>query len=130
MKLLLYPLIFILATTFIIAEDHASFGTPPWQPIGRYTHPDIRESSGIVVSKQFEDVYWTLNDSGNPAVLYATKRNGELINEIKVRGTQNFDWEALGIDDNGQLWIGDIGNNSRMRINLAVVVVKEPNPHH
>ena len=129
MKLLLYPLIFILATTFIIAEDHASFGTPPWQPIGRYTHPDIRESSGIVASKQFEDVYWTLNDSGNPASLYATKRNGELINEIKVRGARNQDWEALGIDDNGQLWIGDIGNNSRMRINLAVVVVKEPNPH-
>ena len=129
MKLLLYPLIFIFATAIAIAEKPVPFGTPPWQPTGRYTHTEIRESSGIVASKQFEDVYWTLNDSGNPAVLYATKRNGELINEIKVRGTQNFDWEALGIDDNGQLWIGDIGNNSRMRINLAVVVVKEPNPH-
>ena len=129
MKLLLYPLIFIFATTIAIAEKPALFGTPPWHPTGRYTHPDIRESSGIVASKQFEDVYWTLNDSGNPASLYATKRNGELINEIKVRGARNQDWEALGIDDNGQLWIGDIGNNSRMRINLAVVVVKEPNPH-
>lgn len=128
MKFLLYPLIFILATTITIAEKPATFGTPPWQPIGRYTHPDIRESSGIVASKQFEGVYWTLNDSGNPATLYATKRNGELIQEIKVRGTRNFDWEAFGIDDKGQLWIGDIGNNSRMRFDLNVVVVKEPNP--
>ena len=128
MKLLFYPLIFILSTTIAIAEDPATFGTPPWQPTGKYTHPDIRESSGIVASKQFEGVYWTLNDSGNPAVLYATKRNGELIREIKVRGSRNFDWEALGIDNQGQLWIGDIGNNSRMRFDLNVVVIKEPNP--
>ncbi len=129
MKLLLYPLIFFFAITTTIAEEFATIGTPPWQPTGKYTHSDIRESSGIVASKQFEGVYWTLNDSGNPAVLYATKRNGELIQEIKVRGTRNFDWEALGIDNKGQLWIGDIGNNSRMRFDLNVVVVKEPNPH-
>ncbi|MDE0316251.1 MAG: hypothetical protein OXM61_15230 [Candidatus Poribacteria bacterium] len=128
MKLLLYPLVFILFTIIAIAEKPVPFGTPPWQPTGRYTHPEIRESSGIVASKQFEGVYWTLNDSGNPAVLYATKRNGELIREIKVRGSRNFDWEALGIDNKGQLWIGDIGNNSRMRFDLNVVVVKEPNP--
>lgn len=128
MKLLIYPLIFILLTSNVIAEEHGSFGIPPWQPIGKYVHPAIRESSGIVASHQFDGVYWTLNDSGNPAVLYATKRNGELIKEIKVRGSLNFDWEALAIDDKGQLWIGDIGNNSRMRFDLNVVVIKEPNP--
>ncbi len=128
MKKLFYTLIFILISTIAIAEELDSLGTPPWKPVGKYTHPDIRESSGIVASRQFDDVYWTLNDSGNPAVLYATKHNGELIQEIKVRGTWNFDWEALSIDDKGQLWIGDIGNNSRMRFNLNVCVVKEPDP--
>lgn len=128
MKLLRYTFIFILTTTITIAEEPISFGTPPWHPTGKYVHQNIKESSGIVVSKQFEGVYWTLNDSGNPAVLYATKRNGELIQEIKVRGSRNFDWEALAIDNAGQLWIGDIGNNSRMRFDLNVVVVKEPNP--
>lgn len=128
MKLLLYSLIFVLISTIVIAEEPDSFGTPPWQPVGKYTHRDIRESSGIVASRRFDGVYWTLNDSGNSAVLYATKRNGELIQEIKVRGTRNFDWEALGIDDKGQLWIGDIGNNSRMRFDLNVSVVKEPDP--
>ena len=105
-----------------------AINTPPWQPVGKYTHPDIRESSGIVASQQFEGVYWTLNDSGNPATLYATKRNGELIREIAVKGSGNFDWEALGIDDKNQLWIGEIGNNSRMRFDLKVVVVAEPDP--
>ena len=102
--------------------------TPPWQPTGKYTHLDIRESSGIVKSQQFEGVYWTLNDSGNPATLYATKLNGELIQEIPVSGLKNFDWEALGIDSENRLWIGEIGNNSRLRQDLKVVVVEEPNP--
>ncbi|MCY4401322.1 MAG: hypothetical protein OXD54_01985 [Candidatus Poribacteria bacterium] len=129
MKLILSTLIFFLTISIVLAEEPSSFGTPPWQPTGKYTHTDIRESSGIVASRQFEGVYWTLNDSGNPAVLYATKRNGELIREIQVNGARNFDWEALGIDDKRQLWIGDIGNNSRMRFNLSVAVVKEPNPN-
>ena len=102
--------------------------TPPWQPTGKYTHPPIQESSGIVTSQQFEGVYWTLNDSGNPAALYATKLNGELIQEIAVSGSGNFDWEALGIDAQNQLWIGEIGNNSTLRQDLKVVVVAEPDP--
>lgn len=105
-----------------------AINTPPWQPVGKYTHPDIRESSGIVASQQFEGVYWTLNDSGNPATLYATKRNGELIQEIAIKGSGNFDWEALGIDNKNQLWIGEIGNNSRLRFDLKVVVIAEPDP--
>ena len=111
-----------------IAEVPDALGIPPWQPIGQYTHPAVQESSGIVPSRQFEGVYWTLNDSGNPAALYATKLNGEFIQEISVQGSQNFDWEALGIDDQNQLWIGEIGNNSRQRTDLKVIVVAEPNP--
>ena len=126
MKLAHALLIFI----FAIGDyaDAVENGSPPWRAAGRYTHLPIRESSGIVKSRQFDGVYWTLNDSGNPATLYATKRNGELIGEIAVKGAGNVDWEALGIDDKNQIWIGEIGNNSRMRIDLKVVVVREPNP--
>ncbi len=129
MNMFRFTVIFFITMTFTAAGQPISFGTPPWQPTGRYTHTAIRESSGIVASRQFEGVYWTLNDSGNPGVLYATKRNGELIREIKVNGLRNFDWEALGIDEKGQIWIGDIGNNSRMRFDLSVSVLKEPNPY-
>ena len=130
MKLLLPLLVFALgigAYAAVAAPSDAP-DTPPWKPIGKYTHPDIQESSGIVTSQQFEGVYWTLNDSGNPATLYATKLNGELIQEIAVQGSENFDWEALGIDSENRLWIGEIGNNSRLRQDLKVVVVVEPDP--
>ena len=126
MKLLSGLLIYVLGIGLSTAA--AAPDTPPWQPVGQYTHPDIRESSGIVTSRQFEGVYWTLNDSGNPATLYATKLNGELIQEVAVKGSGNFDWEALGIDDKNQLWIGEIGNNSRLRFDLKVVFIAEPNP--
>ena len=100
MKQLSRLLVFAISIGLYIAAAVPSdaIDTPPWQPAGKYIHPDIRESSGIVASQQFEGVYWTLNDSGNPATLYATKRNGELIQEIAVKGSRNFDWEALGID--------------------------------
>ncbi len=126
MKLLSHLLVFVLGIG--LSTTAAAPDTPPWQPVGQYTHPDIRESSGIVASRQFEGVYWTLNDSGNPATLYATKLNGELIQEVAIKGSGNFDWEALGIDDKNQLWIGEIGNNSRLRFDLKVVVIAEPNP--
>ena len=128
----LRPLLLIFAVglglSTAVAAPQDTLDTPPWQPVGHYAHPDIRESSGIVKSRQFEGVYWTLNDSGNPAALYATKLNGELIQKIAVQGSRNFDWEALGIDDKNQLWIGEIGNNSRLRFDLKVVVVAEPDP--
>ena len=126
MKLLSHLLVFTIGIG--LYAPAAVIDTPPWQPAGKYIHPDIKESSGIVASRQFEGVYWTLNDSGNPATLYATQLNGELIQEIAVKGSGNFDWEALGIDDKNQLWIGEIGNNSRLRFDLKVVVVAEPDP--
>ncbi len=128
-SLLLMFAISIGFCTAVAAAPQDPIDTPPWQPTGQYTHPDIRESSGIVASRQFEGVYWTLNDSGNPAALYATKLNGELIQKIAINGSRNFDWEALGIDDKNQLWIGEIGNNSRLRFDLKVVVVAEPDPY-
>ena len=130
MKLLSHLLIFGICIGIFttVAAPQDTLNTPPWQPVGQYIHPDIRESSGIVASRQFEGIYWTLNDSGNPAALYATKLNGELIQEIAVQGSRNFDWEALAIDDKNQLWIGEIGNNSKLRFDLKVVVVAEPDP--
>jgi hypothetical protein len=38
------------------------------------------------------------------------------------------DWEALGRDDDGNLWIGDIGNNECDRADTALLKVREPDP--
>ncbi|MBI2502481.1 MAG: hypothetical protein HYW07_04505 [Candidatus Latescibacteria bacterium] len=111
------------ATKPVVGADR-----PPWKAVGRYEYAPIEESSGLVVSYQYPGVYWTLNDSGNPPVLYATRPDGILIREFAVQGADNKDWEALSLDDQGWLWIGEIGNNSRRREDLCLYVVAEPNP--
>ena len=68
MKLLSHLLVFAIGIG--LYAPAAVTDTPPWQPTGKYRPPDIKESSGIVASRQFEGVYWTRNDSGNPAALY------------------------------------------------------------
>ena len=72
-----------------ITSTAAAQDTPPWRAIGRYDHEPIRESSGLAASRQYQGVYWTLNDSGNPADLYATELDGKLIREFHVHDGAN-----------------------------------------
>src|SRR4051812_12104938 len=49
---------------------------------GKIESPGVKESSGIVASRQFKDVFWTHNDSGNAPVIYAITREGKAIAEF------------------------------------------------
>lgn len=48
----------------------------------------ITESSGIIASRRFADVYWTHNDGGGPKkqVLYAIDRQGKTLASFPVVG--------------------------------------------
>jgi hypothetical protein len=93
----------------------------------------MRETSGLVQSRTYPGVFWAICDSGNPAHLYAIDRTGKLVAEYRVRGATNVDWEAITIDDSGNLFIGDVGNNSTRILphglpSRRVYRVKEPDP--
>lgn len=100
----------------------------------------IDESSGIVKSRQFENVYWTHNDSGDSARIFAITRNGESIRNgwakqndepyegIPIGDALNIDWEDISTDDQGNLIIAACGNNDNARRDLALYVVPEPDP--
>ena len=91
--------------------------------------PRIKESSGVVASRR-HNVFWTHNDGGGPKkqVLYAIDREGNTRASFPVIGVTLHDWEDLGIDSAGHLYIGDIGNNDSKRDALAVYEIEEPNP--
>ncbi|MCG8604695.1 hypothetical protein MJD09_06815 [bacterium] len=93
------------------------------------SHKEIVESSGLVKSRQFNDVFWTHNDSQDYARIFAITSRGELIKDVKITGAENVDWEDVAIDDAGHLFIGDTGNNDNDRRDLAVYIVQEPNPY-
>lgn len=98
-------------------------------PTGVQLDRRVREPSGIVASRAHADILWTHGDSGRAPVLFAVDPQGALVAEITVADVENVDWEAIALDDQGNLWIGDIGNNTSSRKDLVVYRIAEPDPH-
>lgn len=80
---------------------------------------EIKESSACEISKA-SDLVWTIEDQGNENLLFGFNKNGELIRKIRITNVENNDWEDLSSDDEGNLYIGDFGNNDNERQNLAI----------
>ena len=110
-----------------LAATKAEAETPAWKVVGRLEHKAIAECSGIVASRKHAGIYWVHNDSGNPAALFAVKEDGELVGEFAV-GATNEDWEDIAIDDEGRLYVADVGNNGGKRKQVVVYRVDEPGP--
>lgn len=96
----------------------------------------IAESSALQRSRRLPGVFWTLNDSGDEARLFAIDSTGATIHPawienypgLRLPNAQNLDWEDLAQDDEGNLLIGAFGNNSNARRDLGFYVLPEPNP--
>ena len=72
--------------------------------------PDtLDELSGLCY--QGDSRIWGHNDSDNPAVLYQFTDKGEIADSLGPYGVEQIDWEALAEDPEGNIYIGDIGNN-------------------
>jgi hypothetical protein len=101
------------------------------QTSGKIESKEITESSGIVASKCQTDVFWTHNDSGGGAYVFAMSAKGKHLGAWRVAKAKNTDWEDIAAFKNERgecfLFIGDIGNNARDRIELTVYRVREPN---
>ncbi|MFC9248989.1 WD40 repeat domain-containing protein [Streptomyces sp. NPDC057136] len=75
--------------------------------------PRITESSGLAASRLHPGVYWTHNDSEDGPYLYAVdSRTGKTVATITMRGVgEPRDVEAVSIGQDGNLYVGDIGDN-------------------
>lgn len=98
--------------------------------VGTIESSEIKESSGLAASKCQTDVLWTHNDSGDEAFIYAVNRKGEKLGTWKISGAKAVDWEDIAQIKNAEgecvLYIGDIGNNTRVRDEFTIYRVKEP----
>lgn len=65
---------------------------------------------------------WMLNDSNNKARLYKIDTLGKIRYELKI-DAKNRDWEDIAADPEGNLYIGDFGNNLSKRDNLVILKV-------
>lgn len=101
------------------------------------------EGSGVVASRSQPGLIWAIRDGGQSqpgrprAALYAYELAGDRLGElpggrrlrvVPVPGTSNVDWEDLAADDQGNLWIADIGDNACRRSSITLYKVREPSP--
>lgn len=79
----------------------------------------LTEVSGIIYFPETK-LLWMLEDRGNANVIYALNSAGEIDKELILKNTENIDWEGLTKDRDGNLYIGDFGNNDNERKDLSI----------
>jgi hypothetical protein len=82
----------------------------------------LKETSAVEITEKSNRI-WTLEDHGNKPELYALDAMGNISHTLKIEGVSNIDWEELASDANGNLYIGDFGNNDNDRKDLAVYMI-------
>lgn len=103
------------------------FGTCQAQDFEEITQlpKTIDETSGLE-SHSNDSYFWTFNDSGGKAELYLIDTKGNLLKKLAINNAWNRDWEDITRDVPGNIYIGNIGNNSNKNKDLCIF--KIPNP--
>ena len=111
------------------SEEFSSSYQKPVE-VGRIESPEVIESSGLAASQCQPDVYWTHNDSGDDAFVFAMTSRGKHLGTWRVTNATNLDWEDMAVAKAGDgtcvLYIGDIGNNKLAKVDMRIYRVKEP----
>ena len=105
------------------------FRYAPGRKLADLANKAIDESSGIACSRRRPGVFWTHNDSGDAARLYAFDRSGKDLGSCLLKDVVAFDWEDMAsvvLDGKCLLLVGDIGNNGRHAGVQMIHVVEEP----
>jgi len=96
---------------------------------GRLDDPELKESSGMAPASGENTLFWTHNDSGNNARLFAIDSTGRVVGRVRVRGATNTDWEAVASGpcvEGTCLYIADVGDNGAKRPVVTLWRVAEP----
>ena len=109
----------VLGTAPAYAEDS--------KPAKLFSFDDdrITESSMLARSALHDDVWWTANDSGDSARIFAVDKTGETQAEVTFDGPAR-DVEAMAIGTNKRIYVGDIGDNLSNQKTVTVYSLAEP----
>lgn len=89
----------------------------------------VTESSGVAASYRARGIYWTHNDSGDGPNLYAFDEKGKDLGTYTLQNAKAIDWEDMAsakIKGVSYLYIADVGDNARVRKEVIVYKVREP----
>jgi hypothetical protein len=91
--------------------------------------PRLVESSGVIPSRTQSGVLFTINDSGNDPLIFATDTAGDALGAWLLPGAVNRDWESVTIGScpgGSCLFVGDIGDNAERRPGVTIYRLREP----
>lgn len=129
--LLVALLVVVLVASILGRADGAEPGAPVDSTVvSRIDDVRITESSGLAVSTEHEDLAYTINDSGNAAMVFAIRvSTGDVVGATTIRNPNwnLLDTEALALRD-GTLWVADTGDNALQRTDAALYALDEPGP--
>ena len=89
----------------------------------------LTEISGIAASRRVDGLYWLHNDSGGEPRLFAVDTLGRTVAVCRLTGASNIDWEDIAsvrLGDSAWLYVGDIGDNDKLRDHVTVYRLPEP----
>lgn len=142
----------VLLIVAVVAEHHASGDAPaaepniapaakrgnvfqlgPGVPLGA---GPATENSGVVKSRQWPDLFWMHNDSGDEPRIYPVRRDGRVYASsrypdapgVLIGDAINVDWEDITADASGHIIVADVGNNGNDRRDLVLYYLAEPSP--
>ena len=65
----------------------------------------------------------TIEDSGNDSNLFGLDSSGKIVKKITITNASNIDWEDLTSDAQGNIYIGDFGNNNEKREHFRILKI-------
>ena len=83
----------------------------------------LKEVSAAELDLQ-SDIIWVIEDAGNKPNLIGLNANGKPTKTIRINNAKNHDWEDLTSDKQGNIYIGDFGNNNEKRKKFKILKVK------
>jgi hypothetical protein len=115
-------------------ERAAEAGVPVTSISSVVLHASRRldENSSISMSVRQHGVFFSINDSGNDATLFALDTTGADRGTWRVLGATNIDWESTSMGPCGTsasascVYIGDTGDNDAMRPSRTIYRFAEP----
>ncbi|MNJ88802.1 hypothetical protein D3C87_63590 [compost metagenome] len=82
---------------------------------------DLKEISGWVFAN--DSTLIAHNDGGNDPKLFVLNLDGSIRHKVTITNAENEDFEDIALDDKGNLYIGDFGNNNNTRTDLKILKV-------
>ncbi|TWU36623.1 hypothetical protein Q31b_49040 [Novipirellula aureliae] len=93
--------------------------------------PELTESSGLAASLHTQGHFWTHNDSGDKARLFAFDVVGNKTGGCEIQGVQANDIEDMSVyrlENQSRLVVADTGDNLAKRTNVTLFFFDEPDP--